>query len=205
MADPVTTSTERASALNAAGLPQDPAVAALMLQPLASRLVLRCRADAMPIADADLAALLGGRINTAFGPDAITCTALRLGPDEWLMLSKTQGPAPFTADLTARLGAIPHALTDITHRNEGLLLSGPAVEAVLAAGCPLPLDLAAFPVGRATRTLLAKAEIVLWRREPDTFHIEVARSFAPYLVALIAEAIANEAAIGRMSAAEAKE
>ncbi len=205
MADPVTTSTERASALTAAELPQAPAVAALVLQPLASRLVLHCRADAMPLTDTSMAALLGGRVNTAIGPDAITCTALRLGPDEWLMLSKTLGPAPFTADLTARLGAIPHALTDITHRNEGLLLSGPAVEAVLAAGCPLPLDLAAFPVGRATRTLLAKAGIVLWRRQPDTFHIEVARSFAPYLVAFIAETIANEAAIVRMITAQSQE
>jgi sarcosine oxidase subunit gamma len=40
-----------------------------------------------------------------------------------------------------------------------------------------------------TRTILAKAEIVLWRTDGDTFRIEVARSFAPYIVAFLAEAM----------------
>ena len=49
-------------------------------------------------------------------------------------------------------------------------------------------SLKAFPVGFATRTLFDKAEIVLWRRAEATFHIEVWRSFAPYLAASLAEA-----------------
>ena len=52
----------------------------------------------------------------------------------------------------------------------------------------LDLDPAAFPVGMATRTLFTKAEIVLWRQGADTFHVEVWRSFAPYLHGLLAEA-----------------
>jgi sarcosine oxidase subunit gamma len=32
-----------------------------------------------------------------------------------------------------------------------------------------------------TRTVLAKAEIVLWRTEPNTFHLEVWRSFEAYV------------------------
>jgi sarcosine oxidase subunit gamma len=40
-----------------------------------------------------------------------------------------------------------------------------------------------------TRTILAKAEILLWRTGDETFRIEVARSFAPYVVAFLAEAM----------------
>ena len=51
---------------------------------------------------------------------------------------------------------------------------------LLNAGCPLDLDRHAFPVGMCTRTLLQKTEIVLWRIAENVFHLEVARSFAPY-------------------------
>jgi sarcosine oxidase, subunit gamma len=36
-----------------------------------------------------------------------------------------------------------------------------------------------------TRTMYDKAEIVLWRRAPDRFHLEVWRSFARYVEGLL--------------------
>jgi heterotetrameric sarcosine oxidase gamma subunit len=39
-----------------------------------------------------------------------------------------------------------------------------------------------------TRTLLGKADIVLWRTAADVFRIEVWRSFAPYVWACLEEA-----------------
>ena len=116
--------------------------------------------------------------------------ALKLGPDEWLLLAEPAGELQLDPSRTTRL-----SLIEISHRNAGLQLSGPKVEAVLAAGCPLPLDPVSFPVGRATRTLYAKAEIVLWRTAATVFHIEVARSIAPYLAAHFGEVIAIEAAL----------
>jgi sarcosine oxidase subunit gamma len=65
---------------------------------------------------------------------------------------------------------------------------GSAVTDVLNAGCPLDLDAAEFPVGMCTRTVLAKSEIVLWRRGVDSFRLEVARSFTPYVRAFLMEA-----------------
>jgi sarcosine oxidase subunit gamma len=56
---------------------------------------------------------------------------------------------------------------------------------MLNAGCPLDLDERAFPVGMATRTLFMKADIVLWRVAEQKFHIEVWRSFAPYVWSLL--------------------
>jgi sarcosine oxidase subunit gamma len=58
---------------------------------------------------------------------------------------------------------------------------------VLTSGCPLDLSAQAFPVGMVARTLFHKAEIVLWRRE-EGFHLEVWRSFAPYVAGHLAAA-----------------
>jgi sarcosine oxidase, subunit gamma len=59
---------------------------------------------------------------------------------------------------------------------------------VLNSGCPLDLDESAFPVGMATRTILAKAEVILWRRGPTAFHVECWRSFGPYVHYFLGEA-----------------
>jgi len=42
-----------------------------------------------------------------------------------------------------------------------------------------------------TRTVLAKADIVLWRTRDDAFHLEVWRSFSGYVTGLLGE-IARE-------------
>jgi sarcosine oxidase subunit gamma len=55
-------------------------------------------------------------------------------------------------------------------------------------GCPLDLAESAFPVGMCTRTILGKAPILLSRPEPDVFHVDVWRSFAPYAWSLLDEA-----------------
>ncbi len=99
--------------------------------------------------------------------------ALWLGPDEYLLLGRAVPATEF-------------AVVDVTHRNLGFRLAGPNAEALLAAGVALDLAPAAFPVGMCTRTMFEKAEIVLWRRGEADWHIEVARSFAPYLRDMLA-------------------
>jgi sarcosine oxidase, subunit gamma len=114
---------------------------------------------------------------------------LWLGPDEWLLLAAdTDGPA-IAVVLNDALSGKPASFVDIGHRQIALVVAGPRADALLNAGCPLDLDPAAFPVGMCTRTILAKAEIVLWRIADDAFRIEIARSFAPYVVAFLAEAM----------------
>lgn len=114
--------------------------------------------------------------------------ALWLGPDEWLLLApEGEGHDVLTA-LTAALGSLPSSVVDISHRQIGLDIIGPSAADLLAAGCPLDLDLSAFPVGMCTRTLLAKVEVILWRCASDDFHLEVQGSFAPYVAAVLCEA-----------------
>jgi sarcosine oxidase, subunit gamma len=117
-------------------------------------------------------------------------TATRLGPDEWLLLAPEADSEMVARELTAGLNGQHHALVDISHRNIALTVSGSAAAAVLNAGCPLDLHPQHFPVGMATRTLLGKCEILLFRLDSTepTFRIECWRSFATYISAFLTEA-----------------
>lgn len=99
--------------------------------------------------------------------------ALGLGPDEWLLILPEGTPPPSIEGV--------HALTDIGHRNVALSVEGPGASALIQCGVALDLSLAAFPVGKATRTLSDGVEIVLWRTGETAFRIEVWRSFAEHL------------------------
>ena len=111
--------------------------------------------------------------------------ALWLGPDEWLLIAEDEEPQLASA-LEAALADVPHALVDVSHRQCAIDVSGAAAARLLNSGVPLDFDLAAFPVGMVARTLLLKAEIVLWRRDAERFRLETARSFAPYVAGVLA-------------------
>lgn len=114
--------------------------------------------------------------------------ALWLGPDEWLLIAPEAQGAALAGSLATALAGLPHSLVDVGHRQSGCELRGPQAATLLAAGCPLDLDASAFPVGMCTRTVLAKAEVVLWRTAAEVFRIEVARSFVAYVSEFLAEA-----------------
>lgn len=124
--------------------------------------------------------------------------ALWLGPDEWLLIGPELDDGALRGDLEQALAGVPHALVDVSHRQTGILVSGPGAADVLNAAVPLDLSPTAFPVGMSTRTIFEKAEIVLWRTAPETFHVEVWRSFAPYVWDLL-EAVRLEEAAGPKS------
>src|SRR5208283_4103585 len=111
-----------------------------------------------------------------------TRATLWLGPDEYLFLDMAPGatslhaaPEAAEADLASALESaladIPHALVDISHRQFALEISGPHAIPILNGACPLDLDPGEFPVGMCTRTVFAKADIVLWRTREDAFHV----------------------------------
>jgi sarcosine oxidase, subunit gamma len=95
--------------------------------------------------------------------------------------------SPTFSALEQALVDIPHALVDISHRQFALEVSGAHAATILSGACPLDLDLAEFPVGMCTRTVLAKADIVLWRTQEHAFHLEVWRSFSGYVTGLLHE------------------
>jgi sarcosine oxidase subunit gamma len=120
--------------------------------------------------------------------EADGCAALWLGPDEQLLLVQEGHAPPLTQVLIEHLAALPHSLVDITQRQVAFEITGEHARTLLAAGCPLDLRDEIFPVGMCTRTIFEKCEIVLWHRSPDSFHVEVGRSFAAHVTALLAQA-----------------
>jgi sarcosine oxidase subunit gamma len=121
-----------------------------------------------------------------------TRATLWLGPDEYLLLGADAESEPAVEDALQRaLTGMPHSLVNIGHRQFALELSGPHAAAILSGACPLDLHLDEFPTGMCTRTVLAKADIVLWRIRDDAFHLEVWRSFAGYVTGLLSEIAAE--------------
>jgi sarcosine oxidase subunit gamma len=171
-------------------LPVLPSRSWLKSLPPAMRFVLHGRVEARQAA----AAVWGA----GFSEDACRSVTLDerstlwLGPDEYLLLGTDASDPEATRDALQRaLHGIPCALIDVSHRQFGIEISGPRAAIILNGACPLDLDPAQFPVGMCTRTVLAKADIMLWRTRPDAFHLEAWRSFAGYVGGLLCE-IARE-------------
>ena len=162
-----------------------PAAPWLRAKPAATRFVFRGASAAQSAAGAAFGVPLPNsacRAATSGGR-----SALWLGPDEFLLLAPDGEGDSIAASLAGAFREQPHSLVDVSHRQVALEIAGPHAEWLLEAQCPLPLHLEAFPVGMCTRTVFAKAEIVLWRTAADTFHVEVWRSFSRYVVELLAE------------------
>ncbi len=128
--------------------------------------------------------------------------ALWLGPDEHLLLAPAADreadnpaaadPGILAAELDAALTGIAHSLVDVSQRHVAMRVSGSRAVALLNTGCPLDLSDARFPVGMCTRTLLGKAEVVLWRTDAVEFHLEAMRSFQDYVLEWLREAGRSE-------------
>lgn len=123
-------------------------------------------------------------------------TALWLGPDEQLLVGPDAPGTQIVSRLTAALDGVPHSLVDVSHRQAAIELSGPGATRLLAMACPLDFDSAQMPVGFCSRTVYAKAEIVLWRQEPQRFQLQAWRSILPYVTGLLAVGSGELAAEG---------
>ncbi|HEY9055528.1 MAG TPA: sarcosine oxidase subunit gamma [Aurantimonas sp.] len=166
-----------------------PGVALTPLGPR-QRISLRAGAQSLKAVEAKLGLALPTRPKTSASEGGMS--ALWIGPDEWLVLADDASAA--AEPLPARLAGVAGiSVVDVSHRNVAIAVEGPAAEAVIAAGCPQDIRLGGFPVGAASRTILSKAEIVLWRTGEQRFEIECWRSFADYVWTFLAEAARSPA------------
>jgi sarcosine oxidase subunit gamma len=113
--------------------------------------------------------------------------ALWLGPDEWLLQSSTEA-GPIAQRLEEASAGLPHAVVDVSSTYMTLRIAGEYSEFLINHGCPLDLSLKAFNVGKCTRTLLGKTEIIISRVEQRAFEIDVVRSFTVYAARFLQEA-----------------
>jgi sarcosine oxidase subunit gamma len=98
-------------------------------------------------------------------------TVLWLGPDEWLVLGGREEDYPDAA-----------AAADVSANRVVFELAGPGD--ALATGCAVEVE-----PGRCAQTLLARAQVILFRPEPERWWILVRPSFAPYLRAWLEDAL----------------
>ena len=105
-----------------------------------------------------------------------------LRPDQWLLLTPDPAGRDGSAARSWR-GRLPGvALMDESHKHVGLVLDGPAAEAVLQKGLSVDLDPSAFPVGAAIQAGLAGHAVLVLREAGDRFFLAVGRSFAADLI-----------------------
>ena len=117
-----------------------------------------------------LAAIIGLPVPTKIGATqgAIAC----LGPDEFY------ARLPIEIELPDGRGH-PVSIVDVSARAVGILVEGDRAIEVLSAGCPL--ELTNFDVGRTTRTIFETVEIIVSHETETRWHVDVWRSFAPWL------------------------
>jgi sarcosine oxidase, subunit gamma len=129
-----------------------------------------------------LGALIGRSLPARIGATegGIAC----LGPDEFYARLPVDTILP---DGTGK----PVSIVDISARAVGIVIEGARAVDILSAGCPL--DLARWPVGRTTRTIFETVEIIVAREGEVRWHVEVWRSFAPWLWQALSAAAADEA------------
>ncbi|MCK5931348.1 MAG: sarcosine oxidase subunit gamma [Fulvimarina manganoxydans] len=114
--------------------------------------------------------------------------SLRLGPDEWLFICPEGDIDDAMSAIERAMDGAAHSLVDVSHRDVTFTVSGQNADAVINAGCPLDLSLDRFPVGKASRTVFGKSDIVLARVGHHDFRVTTWRSFAPYVHGLLLDA-----------------
>ena len=112
-----------------------------------------------------------------------TRSALRLGPDEWVLYTEEADEKALASASAALYESVPHSFVDIGNREIALSLKGTQVITVLSVGCLA--DLRDMPVGSGRRTVFYSASVVIHRDAEDEFRIEVWRSFLPHVWELL--------------------
>ncbi len=118
-----------------------------------------------------------------------TRSALRLGPDEWMLTCPMEERSALGKSLAAIYPDAVHSLTDISSREVSIRISGPEAEELLSTSCPR--NLAELASGRGVRTIFDSVQVILTREKKDQFRLDVWRSFAPHVLGLLTVAVAE--------------
>ncbi|MCA8883116.1 MAG: sarcosine oxidase subunit gamma [Rhodobacteraceae bacterium] len=156
------------------------AAARVALRAPCARLSLRARGDLAPL-DAALGLPLPRQIGQRAGTDGRE--ALRLGPDEWVLLDAPDRAAAIEAACAAIYDTAPHSLVDISGREVTFGIDGPRAVDLMTLGMARDPDSIAPGSGR--RTAFDGVTVVLWRDGDTAFRMDVWHSFAPHVLHLL--------------------
>ena len=105
-------------------------------------------------------------------------TALWLGPTSWLIVAND---ASLLGGFTAQRDAVNSAggaLFDVSASSIAWTVGGPYAGIVLAKHCPLDFDEREFAVHGCAQSVLGHVNGLFYRRDPASFTVTVARSYA---------------------------
>lgn len=121
---------------------------------------------------------------------AAQTSAIWLGPQEWLVTSRSISPSTLETELRAAVGAHGGATTDVSGQRTTVRLTGSRVRDLLAKGCSIDLHPSVFPGGSAVQTMLGLAVVVLIALDDsgNDYRVLVRASFAPYLAEWLIDA-----------------
>lgn len=153
----------------------------------AARFVLRIAPEKLALAEKALGAKIPAKIGelARTGDIAVAC----LGPDEWYIWADEGKAQTFVAAFNKLYETEPHSLTEVSHRETGIDITGPKAEWLLNAASPL--NLAEMQAPGANRTIFDHAQIILMKWDAEHYRIEVWNSFADHVWTLL-EAASNE-------------
>jgi len=117
--------------------------------------------------------------------------ALWLGPDEWLAVGPDGQQDELTQALTSAFNGALGSVTDVSANRTLLEIRGAKARELLAHGLAIDLDPRLFGPGRCAQTLLAKAQVIVERRDESGFVIYVRASFAAYVATWLLDALAE--------------
>ncbi len=141
-----------------------------------------------------LASSLGG-LALPLVPNTVTSRgdrrALWLGPDEWLIVGPDGKQAALTEALWVGLGGVFGSIVDVSANRTVLEIRGSKARDLLAHGVAIDLDPRSFGPGHCAQTLLAKAQVIIERREESAFHLYARTSFASYVADWLLDAAAD--------------
>lgn len=106
--------------------------------------------------------------------------ALWLGPDEWLVVGPASQQKALAGTLRDGLAGAYGSIVDVSAHRALLEIRGEHAPELLTHGIAIDLDPRSFPAGSCAQTLLAKAQVIIERRE-SSFVLYVRTSFARYV------------------------
>ena len=117
------------------------------------------------------------------------CSALWLGPDEWLLVGAPGTEDRLSERLSDALGTTFASVVDVSANRTAVEVAGPRAREVLEKGCSVDLHPRAFGPGRCAQTMLARAQVVLEQEtEEPVYRLFVRASFSAYLAAWLMDA-----------------
>jgi len=117
--------------------------------------------------------------------------ALWLGPDEWLVVGPDGQQEALEQTLRNGLDGAFGSIVDVSANRILLEIRGPKARELLAHGVSIDLDVRSFGLDRCAQTLLAKAQVIIERRDESAFHLYVRTSFAGYMADWLLDAAAE--------------